>query len=99
MTDKNGTGIRIEGLQPLSVSALPNRPEDFDPGLTRKQQHINDIYPRFTYPLLPLREVILCVDLKQRGVGGDNSWGAQPHDKYRLLEQSYEYGFTISPAL
>lgn len=99
LTDKNGTGIRIEGLQPLSVSALPNRPEDFDPGLTRKQQHINDIYPRFTYPLLPLHEVILCVDLKQRGVGGDNSWGAQPHEKYRLLGQSYEYGFTISPAL
>jgi beta-galactosidase len=97
LTDKAGNGLRIEGLQPLSISALYNRPEDFDAGLTKKQMHMSDVPPSFSYQVKPLHEVILCVDLKQRGVGGDNSWGEQPHDEYRLMEDHYGYGFIISP--
>jgi beta-galactosidase len=82
-------GIRIEGMQPLSVSAMPYRSEDLDPGMTKKQMHYSDIEPR--------REVVLQVDLAQRGVGGDQSWGAQPHDPYRLTADSYEYGYVIIP--
>jgi beta-galactosidase len=89
LTNNNGDGIRIEGMQPLCVSALNNFPEDFDPGLTKKYRHINDITPR--------REVVLCVDLAQRGVGGDNSWGAYPHKQYRLEAKEYSYGFVIRP--
>jgi beta-galactosidase len=37
------------------------------------------------------------VDYKQMGVGGDNSWGAQPHPEYTLpANRQYTYGFTIS---
>jgi beta-galactosidase len=89
LTNATGQGIRVEGLQPLSVSALNNRPEDFDPGLTKKQQHPKDVFKRFN--------VTLAVDLVQRGVGGDNSWGALPHQQFRLLDKSYKYGFVISP--
>jgi beta-galactosidase len=89
LTDENGAGIRIEGLQPLCVSALNNYPEDFDPGLTKKYRHTNDITPR--------KEVVLSVDLAQRGVGGDNSWGAYPHEQYLLKAKEYSYGFTIQP--
>ena len=89
LTDEQGVGIRIEGSQPLCVSALNNRPEDFDPGLTKKYRHINDITPR--------KEVVLSVDLAQRGVGGDNSWGAYPHEQYLLKAKKYSYGFSISP--
>jgi beta-galactosidase len=89
LTNNEGNGIRIEGLQPLCVSALNNYPEDFDPGLTKKHRHINDITPR--------KEVILCVDLAQRGVGGDNSWGAYPHEQYLLKAKEYSYGFIIRP--
>ena len=97
LTDANGKGIRFEGKQPLSVSALPFRPEDIDPGLTKKQQHASDVVPSFSYAKLPLHEIILCVDFKQRGVGGDDSWGAQPHEKYRLTDDTYEYSFIIQP--
>jgi beta-galactosidase len=31
----------------------------------------------------------------QMGVGGDNSWGAMTHKKYRLTEQEYSYGFVM----
>jgi len=88
LTDNEGNGVRIEGLQPLSVSALHNYPSDFDPGLTKKQQHISDITPR--------NEVVLCVDLKQRGIGGDNSWGALPHDAYLIKDKDLKFSFTLS---
>ena len=89
LTDQTGKGIRIDGLQPLNISALNNSPEDLDPGFTKKQQHPKDIFKRF--------DITLAIDLSQRGLGGDNSWGALPHPVYRLLDKSYKYGFVISP--
>ena len=90
LTNAEGIGIRVEGLQPLSVSAMPYRSEDLDPGLGgKKQMHYSDIEPR--------REVILHVDLAQRGLGGDTSWGSKPHDPYRLTADRYEYGYIIRP--
>ena len=89
LTDNEGVGVRVEGLQPLSVSAMPYRSEDLDPGLTKKQMHYSDVEPR--------REVVLHVDLAQRGLGGDDSWGAVPHEPYRLEADTYEYGYIIRP--
>lgn len=89
LTNNEGKGIRIEGLQPICASALNNWPEDFDPGLSKKYRHTNDITAR--------NEVVLCVDLAQRGVGGDNSWGAYPHKQYLLTEKEYSYGYVIKP--
>jgi len=87
LTDAAGKGIRIEGVQPICFSALNNRIEDFDPGLTKKQQHPTDVKSR--------QNVFLNVDFKQRGVGGDNSWGALPHRPYRLLDKQYSYSYII----
>jgi beta-galactosidase len=89
LTNGKGEGIQIKGLQPLSVSALNNRPEDFDPGMTKKQQHPTDVAKRFN--------ITLAVDLAQRGLGGDNSWGQLPHQPYRLLEHTYKYAFILKP--
>ena len=66
---------------------LPLRAEDLDPGLTKKQQHPTDVKMRGS--------ITLQVDLKQRGVGGDNSWGALPHDQYRLLDKQYKYSYIL----
>jgi len=89
LTNNEGKGLRFEGLQPISASALNNWPEDFDPGLSKKYRHTSDITPN--------GEVVLSVDLAQRGVGGDNSWGALPHKEYRLEAKEYSYGFVIKP--
>ncbi len=88
LKNKDGKGIKITGAQPLSVSATNNRPEDLDPGMTKKQQHASDILPR--------NETVLCVDLLQRGVAGLNSWGAKPLDEYRFQDKEYKYSYTIS---
>ncbi|HEX8328945.1 MAG TPA: glycoside hydrolase family 2 TIM barrel-domain containing protein [Hymenobacter sp.] len=87
LTNATGQGLRVEGLQPLSFSALDVRTEELDPGLTKKQQHTTNVKRH--------ERVFLNVDLKQRGVGGDNSWGALPHDPYRLLDKQYSYSYTL----
>lgn len=88
LTNTDGVGLKIEGLQPLSVKVAHNPAEDLDPGLTKKQMHPSDITPR--------HQIYLNVDLKQRGLGGDDSWGRYPHKPYLLLEKTYSYGFIMS---
>lgn len=56
----------------------------------RRQHHINDITPRDF--------VEVCVDYKQTGVAGYNSWGARPLPEYSLhANQEYNWGFTLIP--
>lgn len=90
LTLKNdtGKGIRIDGAQALSVSALPFRTEDMDPGLTKKQQHNSDLLPR--------NETVLHVDLFQRGLGGITSWRTSPLDEYRFTDNEYMYAYTLT---
>lgn len=87
LTNSKGAGLQIEGLQPICFSAINNLAEDLDPGLTKKQQHLTDIKPR--------SDIFLNIDLRQRGVGGDNSWGALPHEQYRLLDKKYSYSYIM----
>jgi beta-galactosidase len=89
LTNAEGTGIVVEGLQPLCFSAMSQLTEDFDEGNTKKNRHTTDIIKR---PFVTLQ-----VDLAQRGVGGDTSWGAETHEEYRLKAKKYTYGFVIRP--
>ena len=48
--------------------------------------------------LKPQQNTELFVDYKQRGVGGEESWGSNPLDKYRLqTEKRYQYAFVLFP--
>ena len=88
LSDGEGTEVEITGVsQPIAFSALHYAPEDLDPGLTRKMQHTIDVVPQ--------KDIILHVDLKQRGLGGDNSWGMFPHNPYRLWDKKYGYSYLI----
>ena len=87
ITNAAGAGLQVEGVQPICFTATNNKSEDLDPGTTKKQQHWIDIKPR--------SEVYVNIDLKQRGVGGDNSWGALPHQQYRLLDKKYTYSYVM----
>ncbi len=88
LTDGDGFGLRVEAPQPMGVTALHNASEDFDPGMTKKHMHINDIYPR--------NEVVLSLDLFQRGLGGTNSWGRLPLDQYRYANKTYRFSYQLS---
>lgn len=89
LCNNSGVGLKVVGAQPLSVSALPFAPEDIDPGKSKNQRHTVDV--KFA------DEVYLALDLAQRGLGGDNSWGSYPHEQYLLKDKSYVYSFEISP--
>ena len=80
------------------MSAHHNILEDFESmertdgrqveGVDVVNRHINDVKPR------DLTSV--NIDYKQMGVGGDNSWGALTHEKYRLTKNEYNYSFRMS---
>ena len=102
--NENNIGFEIKGEPLISFSAHYNTIEDFDDGLrpnnpgenvgTRKR-----IIKRQRKPIdVPKRDFIsLNIDLKQMGVGGDNSWGARTLPKYTINPGNYTYSFTISP--
>jgi len=98
LTDDNGSGILVSGNPMFCFAALNNIHDDFEsPGKLSQYRkdaktantHINNVKPR--------ELVNLNIDLGQMGVGGDDSWGAQIHPEYRLLERRYEYSFRIRP--
>jgi beta-galactosidase len=87
-TDAQGAGLLVIGQPLLSLSALPYTVED----LTQDKRGT-----RHTIDLAPRDFVTLCLDLKQRGVGGDDSWGATPHAPYCLPARDYTCWFRLRP--
>lgn len=58
--------------------------------LKPRQTHINDIQPR--------NFVEVCVDMRQMGLGGYDSWGAVAEPEYLIpANKEYKWGFTIVP--
>ena len=42
--------------------------------------------------------VEVCVDMKQQGVGGYDSWGARPEPFHQIpANRDYQWGFTLVP--
>jgi beta-galactosidase len=89
VTNAQGLGLLAVGMPLLEASALPYLQEDFDEGQAKINRHVTDVTPR------DLVEVRL--DWHQMGVGGDNSWGAQALEKYRMPLRVYEWSFGLRP--
>jgi beta-galactosidase len=96
LTNEAGVGLLAVGMPHLSVSAHHNRLEDFDhpqagyvPRHHAENRHTKDVRPRDL--------VSLNLDHRQMGVGGNNSWGEQTLEEYRLLEPSYVYRYRLRP--
>lgn len=81
-------GLLFSGKPIFSASALPYTGEDLTQE-SRGSKHTSDITPRDF--------ITLCLDLKQRGVGGDDSWGATPHSQYCLPAMDYIFSYRIKP--
>ncbi len=82
-TNNKGKGILVSGNKPLSVSAWPYTMDDLE-----KAKHINELTQR--------DNITINIDYKQRGVGGDNSWGAPVHEEYTLQPgRTYSYSFRL----
>ncbi|WP_320779737.1 glycoside hydrolase family 2 TIM barrel-domain containing protein [Streptomyces sp. CRN 30] len=91
LTGRDGTGLLVSGdvlsdAPLLEVNASHLTPEDLSTGV------------RHDYQLDPREEVVLRVNHRQMGVGGDNSWGAHTHDEFKLpASRTYAYGYRLRP--
>jgi beta-galactosidase len=98
LTDDSGSGILVSGCPVFCFAALHNVHDDFEsPGKLSQYRKDAKTANTHTINVRPRDFVNLNIDLNQMGVGGDNSWGAMTHDKYRLLANKYEYSFRIRP--
>ena len=87
LTNARGTGIKVYSDAPFSASALNYTNEDLDDFDSKDQRHSSELVEKdFT---------VLSIDLKQMGLGGINSWKAQPIEKYRIPYDHYEFTFVI----
>ncbi|MFI1922013.1 glycoside hydrolase family 2 TIM barrel-domain containing protein [Streptomyces sp. NPDC020377] len=86
LTDGTGTGLLVSGEPLLEFNASHFTPEDLSVGA------------RHDYQLTPRKEVVLRLNHRQMGVGGDNSWGAHTHDEYKLFaDRDYAYTYRLRP--
>ncbi|WP_330465376.1 DUF4981 domain-containing protein [Streptomyces longwoodensis] len=86
LTDADGRGLLVSGEPLLEVNASHFTPEDLSVGA------------RHDYQLTPRDAVVLRVNHRQMGVGGDNSWGAHTHDEYKLFaDRAYAYTYRLRP--
>lgn len=87
--NESGLGIEIFAPELFSFSAHHQHNSDFDPGETKQQRHTFDIVKRAL--------VNINIDYRQMGVGGDNSWGNLPLEKYQIQPDDMSYNYVIRP--
>ncbi|GAA4785751.1 glycoside hydrolase family 2 TIM barrel-domain containing protein [Streptomyces ziwulingensis] len=86
LTDRGGVGLLACGEPLLEVNASHFTPEDLSAGV------------RHDYQLTPRDAVVLRLNHRQMGVGGDNSWGAHTHDEFKLFaDRDYAYTYRLRP--
>jgi beta-galactosidase len=89
LTNEEGIGLRISGSPTFCFNAHYYDREEFSNDPQRKYLHTTDIQKQ--------QHITLNVDYGQRGVGGDNSWGALPHTEYMILPREYYFTYTMTP--
>ena len=88
-TDATGLGLQVKSCTPFYASAIHFDTEELDDGDDKEQRHSFDLKKsKFTN---------LFLDSAHMGVGGENSWGAQPLEKYRVHYGNKTFTFTLIP--
>ncbi|MBO7551839.1 MAG: DUF4981 domain-containing protein [Fibrobacter sp.] len=85
LTNDEGKGLLIVGSPRMEFSAQHYSPEQ-----------LSDV--KLPWELKRNKDIVLRVDLHQMGLGGINSWGAEPLDAYRLFSRAeYSHKFRLAP--
>ena len=88
-TDATGMGLQVKSCTPFYASAIHFDTEELDDGDDKEQRHGFDLKKsKFTN---------LFLDSAHMGVGGENSWGAWPLEKYRVHYGNKTFTFTLIP--
>lgn len=76
--------------QNYSSEEIQNRDLEKACHVLRRMHHVSDIVPR--------DYVEVCLDWRQQGVGGYDSWGARPEPVHQIpANHDYKWGFTVIP--
>jgi beta-galactosidase len=91
VTDARGAGLLAVGRPVLSANASIYTSE----AQTAPSSKAVNVHP---HSLTRAGGTVLNLDLAQRGVGGDDSWGAMPHGQFLLsTDRDYGYSFVLRP--
>lgn len=101
LTNKAGKGMLFIADRTFELNASAYTLESLDSGesiyndqpVTEKTNHRHLSDPQ------PQKLVDLFIDYRMMGIGGDDSWGALPHDPYLIFtgKDPITYGFSIVP--
>lgn len=85
LTNDQGLGFLAKAEGRMEFNALYYTPEQLSNAL-------------HSYLLPEGQDITLRLNMRQMGLGGDNSWGAKPFAKYQNpSNQAYEYTYTLKP--
>ena len=88
-TDATGLGLQVKSCAPFYASALHFDTEELDDGGEKEQRH--------SFDLKKSKYTNLFLDAAHMGVGGENSWGAWPLEKYRVHYGNKTFNFVLIP--
>ena len=88
-TDATGMGLQVKSCTPFYASAIHFDTEELDDGDDKEQRH--------SFDLKKSKYTNLFLDSAHMGVGGENSWGAWPLEKYRVHYGNKTFTFTLIP--
>ena len=88
-TDATGLGLQVKSCTPFYASALHFDTEELDDGDEKEQRH--------SFNLKKSKYTNLFLDAAHMGVGGENSWGAWPLEKYRVHYGNKTFNFVLIP--
>jgi len=82
----SGKGVLIKADSLLNFSVIPHSIENL-----QEANHTNELIDRDV--------LTVNIDLKQMGVGGDDTWTkrARAHEQYRIKSGTYKYSFYLVP--
>jgi len=84
LTDGGNKGLEIKGDPVLEMNVLPYTPVELE-----GNDHI--------YKLADSDKVVVRINYRQMGVGGDDSWSAKTHPEYTIYpNRRYTYSFTLN---
>jgi beta-galactosidase len=84
LTDRNGYGLMILGMDKLHFDALHYSIRDLEAA-----KHLDALHPG--------DDIILHIDGWHMGVGGDDGWMAQVHKEFLIYPGKYHFTFRLKP--
>ena len=86
ITSEDNSGVKFTGKPLFDFSVHDFENSDLD-NEKLDQKHHTDVRSKDL--------VTVNIDLKQMGIGGDNSWGAMPLEEYQIPVKEYSHEFII----